>query len=160
VTRAVIIAAVICAAGAALEGFAAGSGVRRRLSRLRQPPYSPPFAIWIAIGGLYYVVCFVVAFRLLHTVAPAARLLPLALLLVLMAANAAWNYAFFRREALGAAAVMSVPYGFVALALLFLLSRIDRVAFWWLLPYVAYLPYGAWWQFALRRANAERYRTT
>jgi translocator protein len=153
--RAVIIAVVICAVGAILEGLAAGRGVRQRLRELRQPPYSPPFALWVAIGGLYYVVCFVAAYRLLQTAMPAASSLAFALLLVLMAANAAWNYVFFRRKALGVAAAMSVPYAFVALALLLVLGRLDRVAFWSLLPYVAYLPYAAWWQFALRRANAD-----
>jgi tryptophan-rich sensory protein len=79
---------------------------------------------------------------------------PLALLVLLMAANAAWNAVFFRRKALGASAATWVPYSLLAFVLLALLARIDTVAATAFLLYVVYLPYAAWWLFALRRANA------
>ena len=117
------------------------------------PPYSPPLALWAAIGLLYYAVCFVVAYRLLQGGADAARSAALAMLVALMTANAAWNYLFFRRGALGASAAMFIPYSVAAVVLLLVLTRLDAVASWSFLLYVAYLPYAAWWLFALRRTN-------
>src|SRR5262245_63620893 len=134
------LAVVICAVGAALEGVAAGGGVRRRLMELRMPPYSPPLGLWIAIGLLFYVVCFVVAYRLLEGGLNLSRSVALALLLMLMATNVAWNYLFFRRRSHWASAVILVPYASLAVVLLGLLGRVDAVAFCAFLLYVVYLP--------------------
>src|SRR6266404_2255732 len=64
-TRAIIYSLAICALGAALEGLFAGSGIRQRLANLRVPSYAVPFWGWMVIGGLYYVICFSVLYRLL-----------------------------------------------------------------------------------------------
>jgi tryptophan-rich sensory protein len=148
----VVIALAICTAGAVAEGLAVGTGVRERFAELCLPRHSPPLEVWIAVGILYYAVCFIVAYRLLRGWDP-ARSLPLALLLALMTANALWNYLFFRRKALGASAAAFVPYTILALVLFVSLLGVDRVASWVFFLYVAYLSYAAWWLFALRRAN-------
>jgi len=153
--RALIVAGAICAFGAALEGIAAGGGVRQHLRTVRLPRYSPPLGLWIAIGLLYYAACFVIAYRILERGSDRVGLLALALLLALMVANAGWNYLFFRRKALGASAVFFVPYAFLASGLLLVLVRLDAVAAWSFLLYVIYLPYAAWWLFAVRRANSQ-----
>ena len=152
-TRSLILAVAICTAGAALEGVAAGGGVRRRLMALRMPPYSPPLVLWIVIGVMFYGVCFVVAYRLLLGGLTPAQSVALALQLGLMAANVAWNYLFFRRRSHWASAAFLVPYGVLAVVLLVLLGRVDTVAFWAFLLYVVYLPYAAWWLIALRHLN-------
>jgi tryptophan-rich sensory protein len=147
------IALAICAAGAALEGLTAGTGVRQRFAELRLPRYSPPLALWVAVGILYYAVCFIVAYRLLRGSLDPVRSFPLALLLALMLANALWNYLFFRCKTLAASATAFLPYGLLALVLFISLLGVDRVASWAFLLYLIYLPYAAWWLFALRRAN-------
>ena len=149
----VAIALAICTAGAVAEVLAAGTGVRERFAELCLPRHSPPLEVWVAVGILYYAVCFIVAYRLLRGSWNPVRSLPLALLLVLMTANALWNYLFFRRKALGASAAAFVPYTILALVLFVSLLGVDRVASWVFFLYVAYLSYAAWWLFALRRAN-------
>jgi hypothetical protein len=49
-----LLAVIIYAAAAVLEGALAGKGARQRLAQLRIPPYSPPFALWLVIGFLFY----------------------------------------------------------------------------------------------------------
>ena len=49
-----LLAVIICAAAAVLESVFAGEGARQRLAQLRMPPYSPPFALWLIIGFLFY----------------------------------------------------------------------------------------------------------
>jgi tryptophan-rich sensory protein len=70
-----------------------------------------------------------------------------------MIANAVWNYLFFRRKTVAASAKAFLPYGLLALVLFISLLGVDRIASWAFLLYLAYLPYAAWWLFALRRAN-------
>ena len=149
----VAIPLAICAGGAVAEGLAAGTGVRKRFAELCLPRYSPPLEVWVAVGILYYAVCFIVAYRLLRGPWDPVRSLPIALLLALITANALWNYLFFRRKALGASTAAFVPYTILALVLFVSLIGVDRVASWAFFLYVAYLPYAAWWLFALRRAN-------
>lgn len=139
-------ALLICVVAAALEGALAGRGVRQRLIELRQPPYAPPLTVWFAIGGIYYVICFVVLLRLLQSGLPTGTHdTALAFLLALMAANAGWGWLFFRRRHLRASFLYFVPYGLIALCLAWLLVLVDRTSFWVLSPYLAYMAYAAGW---------------
>ena len=144
--RPAIVAGVLVVTGAALEGVLAGNGVRTRLAQLHRPPFSPPFPVWVAIGVLYYAVCFSVAYRL-ATEQPlgASRTVALALLVALVLANAFWNYAFFRKRDLRLTWHVSVGYALLAVALAASLSVVDSLTALCFLPYVLYLPYATWW---------------
>ena len=153
-TAAALTALAMCVTGAALEGACAGRGVRQRLGELRLPRYAPPFGAWMVIGGLYYVICFAVLYRLLRGgVDSGAQRGALGLAALLLAGNAGWNYFFFRRRDLGASAVYSALYAAVAVALAVALFRVDPVGGWIFLPYLVYLVYGTWWGYSLWRLN-------
>lgn len=109
-TRALIYALGACALSVALEGLFAGGGIKQRLAELRVPRYAPPLWGWIVIGVVYYVICFVVLYRLLsmpETVP--SRNSALVLLGSLMFTNALWNYFFFRTRNLFHAFVIGLP---------------------------------------------------
>src|SRR5215469_18189057 len=92
-----LLGAIICVAAAVLEGLLAGQGARRRLAQLRMPAYSPPFALWLVIGFLFYAMCFVILRHMLTTelVSP-SQVFALVLTIVLLLANALWSVLFFR----------------------------------------------------------------
>lgn len=146
-------AAAICLGAAGLEGWCSGPGVRRRLAELRQPEFSPPFAAWIAIGMAYYLIGFVVLFRLLRTDPSARRTAALAATAALLAANALWSLAFFRRRSLGAGASILAAYAALAVILEALLIGLDRTAAAVFAAYVLYLGYAVWWLRSVRRLN-------
>ena len=143
----------ICAAAAAFEGILAGRGVKQRFVQLHMPRLSPPLNIWIIIGTAYYVICFVVLYRLLMLRPASLRTAALGLVLMVLLTNAFWNYLFFRLRSLRLSFIAGVLYSFVALGLLTLLCKLDRVAAWVLLPYAVYLFYANWWGYALWRTN-------
>lgn len=151
-----LLALMLCAAAAALEGLAAGGGVRARFAELRLPPFSPPLAVWIGIGVGYYFICFVILSRLLATplAGAAPGRLALGLVCSLMLANAAWGLLFFRRKDLRLSFLALPPYAVLTLALGITLSTVDRVAALVLLPYLLYLIYATWWGCRLWRLNA------
>jgi tryptophan-rich sensory protein len=140
-------------AAAALEGLAAGSAVKARLAQLRRPDPSPPFAVWLAIGAFYYLTCFAVAMRLFGLSRSPGRDLALALLVLVLLGNAAWNLAFFRRGNLQLSWRMSAAYAILAPTLAVTLWRVDPRSFWFFLPYLVYLGYGTWWVWATYRLN-------
>jgi tryptophan-rich sensory protein len=154
-TKGTIWAFVICLGAAALEGLLAGGGVRRRLAELLQPRYSPPFGVWVGIGICYYVICFIVLARLIDAARTPLWLATFFLIVALLVGNALWSFVFFRLRNLEASAVITVVYVPVALGLAVLLSRLDSVAVWILLPYLLYLPYAIWWVLSLRRLNSK-----
>ena len=153
-TRAIIYSLAICALGAALEGFFAGSGIKQRLATLRLPSYAVPFWGWMVIGALYYVICFAVLYRLFLLPPAPARNTAFAFLGAIMFINALWNYFFFRTRNLFHAYLLGFPYGAIAISLLLLLLlRVDRVAAWCLFPYILYLFYGSIWGYRIWKLN-------
>jgi tryptophan-rich sensory protein len=143
-------AVLICAAAAAIKATLAGRRVRARFAELRLPPGSPSLTLWFVIGALYYVIAFILLYRLLAFGMPSpAHRAALILLLALLLMNAAWGFLFFRRKDLRASAIAFLPYGLVAVALALVLADIDRASLVFLAPYLAYLGYAAWWSYRL-----------
>jgi len=150
-------ALVICIAAAALEGALAGSGVRQRLAALHMPPYSPPFAVWLLIGLVYYAICFVVLRHLLaiDAVTPPLRV-ALALVILVLVANALWSVLFFRRRDLRGSFIAFIPYAVVVSALVLSLSRIYPLGAALFLCYCIYLLYATWWGYRLWLLNTQK----
>jgi len=144
----------ICAIAAALEGLAAGPGVKQRLSSLRVPPWALPFTAWLVVGGLYYLLCFIVLLRLLKLPTTRLQVTAVTAAIALMAANAAWNYLFFRRANLHASFLFFLPYAALALALFLLLLRVDPVSSAIFGPYLLYFGYAAAWGHEVWQLNS------
>lgn len=135
-------ALAICVVAAALEGVFAGSGVKQRLAQVHVPRFALPLRGWILVAIFYYVICFVVFFRLFSLPeSTSLRDAAVVLLGAIMFVNGLWNYFFFRSRNLFHAFLIGLPYALAAIVLFILLLRIDRTAAWWLLPYLLYLPY-------------------
>jgi tryptophan-rich sensory protein len=153
-TYAIIYSLAICALGAALEGLVAGRGIKQRLASLRLPSYAVPFWGWMVIGGLYYLICFSVLYRLFLLPPSLRRTAAFALVGAIMFTNALWNYFFFRTRNLFHAYLLGLPYGAIAIALfLLLLIRLDRLAAWCFFPYLLYLFYGNLWGYRTWKLN-------
>src|SRR5438876_1171295 len=121
IIRPLLISLAVCSLFAGLEGLFAGTGIRSRMSELRQPPFSPPFGVWVGIGLLYYMGCFIVLFQLIRNgLHSAEAIAALVLILIIMALNALWNFFFFRKD-VRAAFLLGLPYAMFSVALASLL---------------------------------------
>lgn len=155
-TRALIYSLTACAVSIALEGVFAGRGIKQRLAEIRVPRYAPPLWGWIVIGAFYYVICFVVLYRLLSMAQSSPlRAWALALLGGMMFINALWNYFFFRTRNLFHAYVIALPYSLIALALFGVLLQVDRPAALCLFPYLLYLFYTSLFAYRVWRLNPQ-----
>ncbi|MGH7589502.1 MAG: tryptophan-rich sensory protein [Gemmatimonadota bacterium] len=145
-----------CAVAAVSEGLLAGSEVGARFSELVLPPFSPPLWAWAIIGVSYYVLFFFLLNSLLGSLpTPPLTMAALLLVTILLAANATWNWLFFRERELWLSTAFFAPYGAVALTLAVVLFRLRSPLFSWYLLYMAYLAYAAWWGISLWRLNPE-----
>jgi translocator protein len=155
--RPLLYALGLCGVSVVLEGVFAGEGFKRRLAELRVPDFTPPFWGWIVIGLCYYVICFIVFYRLFSLPATETlRPLALAVLGGLMLINAGWNYFFFRTRHLLHAFLVGLPYVVLAMILFGVLLRVDRVAAWFFLPYLLYLVYASRFGYLVWKLNAPR----
>ena len=152
---ATLLGVIICAAAAVLEAALAGEGARQRLSQLRMPPYSPPFALWLVIGFLFYAMCFVILRHVLSTalVSP-SEIFALVLTVLLLLANAFWSVLFFRWRDLRASFIAFVPYAVLVAALVILLAGSYPLGAILLSFYCIYLIYALRWGYLLWRLNA------
>jgi tryptophan-rich sensory protein len=149
-----VISGSICLAAAAAEGLLAGGDVRRALAEIRQPRWALPLFGWILIGLAYYSACFFVLWRLLGTGLEQTEVTAaFVLLAVIMAANAAFNWFFFRRRDFRTSFWFFVPYAVLVAALIVMLSRIDTPSAAVFVIYAAYLPYALAWSFRVWRLN-------
>lgn len=151
---AILISLAICALAAALEGWCAGNNVKAFFSALKSPRYSAPLWVWYLIGIGYYATFFFILYRIL-TLKTDSILKPLTLGLIvfMMAANALWNYVFFRARKLFLAFVAGSAAPVFDAALFICLVQLDRVAAWSLVPYLLYRVYAVYWGHALWKLN-------
>jgi tryptophan-rich sensory protein len=147
-------ALVACLLAVIAEGLLAGGNVREHLRQIKQPRASPPMWLWIAIGLAYYVICYTILFRLFARGGGGLRNVAVGFVIVILAANAFWNYLFFRAKNFFACLVLSLGYGILVVALLMMLAKIDRISAFVLLPYVAYLAYAGRLQYSIWRLNS------
>lgn len=105
------------------------------------------------VGGVYYLLCFAVLFRLLRVPATHLRTAALAMTLALMAANAAFNFVFFRRANLYASFLFFFPYSAIAVALFVVLLRVDSIAAAIFGPYLVYFVYATAWGYQVWQLN-------
>lgn len=146
-------AVFVCFAAVVAEGLFAGGGVREHLKSVRLPRGSPPFWLWVMIGIAYYAIFFTILLRLLSMPPSAWRTFALVLALVVLGANAVWNYFFFRKKDRKASLFFSIAYSAVAVVLILLLLRIDVTAASLLAVYGIYLIFANRWQYEMWRAN-------
>ncbi len=155
VTLAIFSSLGVCIVGAILEGLTAGSNVKPFFTKLRFPPYSAPLWAWYIIGALYYVICFILLYRVFRYNGDTPFWnVAFTLILIVMATNALWNYIFFRAQNLFGAFLLGFPYALVAVPLFVCLIQIDRIAAWALVPYLIYLIYAFWWGYRLWKLNS------
>ena len=149
-----LLSLIICTAAAALESALAGKGARQRLAQLRMPPYSPPFALWLVIGFLFYAMCFVILRNLLSTgLVLSSQVFALVLTVVLLLANAFWSVLFFRWRDLRLSFVAFIPYTVLIAVLVALLVSNYLFGAVLFICYGIYLVYAMWWAYRLWLLN-------
>lgn len=154
IVLAVLITLAICVVSAILEGVMAGRNVKQYFERLQQPRYAVSLKAWYAIGALYYVVCSVVLYRMLrHPEDTELRTIAFVLIVLMMSANAIWNYIFFRARNLYISFLAFGPYIVVTLSLIVALSRFDQIAASLIFLYLLYLFYALTWSYRLWNLN-------
>ena len=151
---ALLTAIIGCVTAAILEGLCAGGNVKTFYRTLHFPRYSAPLWVWSIIGGLYYLVCCFVIYRLLRlSSASGVKTSALALIVFMMLVNALTNYVIFRAQNLWVSFLIGSVFPVLDITLFVLVLFLDAAAALSLVPYLIYRVYAVWWGYALWKIN-------
>ena len=148
-----LLALLICAGMALLEGVCAGRDPMGQLRALHQPRWAPPSFVWILIGLFWYGICFTALVRLLPFYG--RNRVSVWLLIVLMAANAGANVPQFRMRRLDIAFFYFLPYWGLLVAFICSVRNIDPVALTLFGIYAGYQVFAAAWSWSLWQMNRQ-----
>lgn len=137
-----VIAVGLCLAVGAVGSLATAPKIPTWYAGLAKPGWTPPDAVFPIAWTTLYVLMAVALWRLwqLHAPSPERRRAVL-LWFAQLALNALWSPVFFGMEAPGAALVIVVVLWLAIAATIFACARIDRIAAWLLVPYLAWVSY-------------------
>jgi tryptophan-rich sensory protein len=138
----------------------AGRNVKSFFATLRSPRFAAPLWLWSIIGGAYYVLFWLIIFRLLRIANSPLRTAALVLIAVMMLANALTNYIIFRAQNLHLSFVIGCLFPLLDVGLFICTLQLDKRAALFLIPYLLYRVYGVWWGYALWNANRTTPRPT
>ena len=107
----------------------------------RAPPPSKdlalPFAAWIVVAVVYYLIAIAVIYRLARRLSDASP--ALAVVLCMLLANEAWNALPFGFDSVAPAAIGMVLFASITVVTGVMVFKVDRVAGWVLAPYVVWV---------------------
>jgi tryptophan-rich sensory protein len=145
------IAILICGAAAGLEALLSGPRPFAFLRSLRQPAWSLPVSAWIAVGIAFYAIMAIILARLLSI--GRAAVWGLTFIIVVLLADAIWNFLFFRLRRFDLAYYYLFPYSLIVIGAAIATYSSDPASVIPLALYILFLPYDVVWVSALRRLN-------
>ena len=122
---------------------------------LRQPKYSFPFAVWYIVGGLYYIICGIIAYRLFHN-STRIFILPVILLISMMLLNGLPNFILFKFRSLKLFSWTFFPFICVFIWLIIVLFQTDKISAGLAGIYLLWLGYDIYYFLGLFKLNREK----
>jgi tryptophan-rich sensory protein len=120
---------------------------------LEKPPLTPPNWVFPAAWTFLYTLMAVSLWRVWRAPPSAGRGRALAWFAVQLAFNVAWSYAFFGARSPMAGLVVIVPFFLSIVICCVVTARVDRLAAWLYLPYLAWVAFAAYLNLGIERLN-------
>ncbi len=142
----------LCLISIIIEVISASKEGKKWFVNLKQPKYSFPFSIWFFIGGLYYVIFGLIAYRQFHT-SLVSFTFPVILLILIMLMNGFTNFILFKFRLLKTFYIVLYPFTLLVIGLIIALFQIDKVAVILASIYLIWLSYDLYYFFELWKIN-------
>lgn len=145
----------LCLISIIIEAVSVTKDGKKWFETLKQPRFALPFPVWYFIGGLYYIICGTIAYRLFQNTQSSHFNLTLLLLILMMLGNALPNFFLFKQKSLRKFYLSGIPFAIFLAALYFQLLRVDIVSSWVLFPYFIWLIYDFYYFHNLLKLNRD-----
>jgi tryptophan-rich sensory protein len=144
---------LLCLISIIIEGVSATKDGKQWFESLKQPKYSFPFSFWYVVGGLYYLICGVIAYRQFAN-SGVTFSLPIIILTIIMIFNGATNFILFRHKSLKAFYLVLYPFAALFAVLVYLLAQQDILSAGLSAIYLAWLVYDIYYFHSLWQLNS------
>jgi len=142
----------LCLISIIIEAFSATKDGKKWFEDLRQPKYSFPFSFWYVIGGLYYIICGIIAYTHFHSSTDIFTL-PIILLTLIMVINGLTNFILFKFRSLKMFYLILYPFSVLFIGLIIVLIQTDKISVVLAGVYLAWLVYDLYYFLNLWRLN-------
>ncbi len=144
----------LCSISIIIEAVSATKDEKKWFENLRQPKYSFSFSFWYVIGGLYYIICGVIAYRQFRITTDILTL-PIILLILIMVINGLTNFILFKFRSLKMFYYVLYLFAALFLGLILILIQTDKVSTGLAITYLAWLIYDLYYFLNLWRLNKD-----
>ena len=144
---------VICFAIAAIGGSVTSGSVGTWYVTLNKPSFNPPNWIFGPVWTVLYAMMAIAAWRVWRVVGWRNGFEALFLFAIQLGLNLAWSVLFFGLHRVGSAMVCIVALWLAIAATAAAFRKIDRLAAWLMVPYLAWVFFAALLNFSIWRLN-------
>jgi translocator protein len=144
---------VLCEGVGVLGGLWTGPEIPRWYRTLIKPSFNPPGWIFGPVWTTLYLLMAIAAWLVFNAPASSARTVGLSFFAVQLALNLAWSWIFFRKHAIGAAAVEVALLWCSIGATTLLFSQVSAAAAWLMAPYLAWVSFASILNVTIWRLN-------
>ena len=120
---------------------------------LNKPSFNPPNWVFGPVWTALYVMMGVAAWRVWRAADRDTARGPLAVFALQLAVNLGWSVAFFGLRNPGLAVIVIIALDLLVLATALMFRRVDRLAEWLLIPYLAWIAFATILNIAVWRLN-------
>lgn len=143
----------ICLAVGGVGGAVTSTSVTDWYPTLNKPSFNPPNWVFGPVWTTLYVMMGVAAWRVWRAADRDTVRGPLAVFALQLAVNLGWSAAFFGLRNLGLAVAVIIVLDLLVLATALMFRRVDRLAEWLLVPYLAWISFATVLNVAVWRLN-------
>ncbi len=134
---------LVCEGIGLLGGLWTGPEIPHWYRTLAKPSFNPPGWIFGPVWTTLYLLMAIAAWLVFNVSATSARTLGLTLFLIQLALNLAWSWIFFRKHAVGAAAIEIAILWFSIGATTIVFSQVSATSAWLMAPYWAWVTFAS-----------------
>ena len=142
----------LCLLSIVIEAASATKEGKTWFENLKQPQSSFPFSVWYLVGGLYYLICGVIAYRTFHASSTIFSL-PIILLALMMLVNGLTNFVLFKLKSLKLFYWSLYPFALLLISLMVTVFPDDKISFWLASLYFLWLCYDLYYFRTLWKIN-------
>jgi len=143
----------LCLGVGGLGGAVTAESVTTWYATLNKPSFNPPNWIFGPVWTALYILMGVAAWRVWRSADRDTARGPLAVFALQLAVNLGWSVAFFGLRNPGLAVVVILALDLLVLATALMFRRIDRLAAWLLVPYLAWISFATLLNVTIWRLN-------
>lgn len=144
---------VLTEAVGGLSAFLTREGMDYFMAYVQQPPLTPPEWLFPVVWGILYGLLGFGAARVYLEPDGKERFWALNLFLIQLVVNFFWSLIFFNARAYGFALLWLVLLWVLVLAMILQFRKVDKLAAWLQLPYLAWLTYAAYLNWGVWQLN-------